>query len=68
MAEIEDLTDKELLKAYLVGEKWLNKNEQVTGTDETPSGEKYDHDLWFMGLKRIEKLEDEINKRKIWPK
>lgn len=60
---ISEMTDEEVTKAYQKGTQWLRDRALVTGSDKNEMGELYNDDEWQTGLKRIEKLEDEMRKR-----
>ena len=65
---IAQMTDQELLEAYKKGSKWLTDRMQVTGTNKNELGEEITPerlDQWERGLKRLEKIELEMNKRGI---
>ena len=60
-----ELTNDELLERYKVAVNWTSKRMQVTGTTKNSLGEPYNHKQFLVALKRIEELEDEMNKRGI---
>lgn len=57
------MTDQELLEVYKLACNWTVKRMQVTGTNKNELGEIYDHQLFLAALERIEKMEDEMQKR-----
>ena len=59
------MRDGELVESWKKGCIWLTNNEQVTGTKKNRLGESYNHSLYLAGLKKIEKLEDEMRRRSI---
>lgn len=61
--KVKDLTDSELIDKYKKGEKWLTQNAQVTGTDKTESGTKYNPEAFDKALRAYEALSDEMNTR-----
>ena len=61
--DITKIEDLDLRALYKKGVSWLNKNEQVSDTDKNASGEKYDPELYLMGLKRIGDISDQMRKR-----
>ena len=63
--KVSEMLDKELIKADKEGKKWLNHHSQVSETNKNELGEIYDHDLFMLGLNRIEEIEDELMKRGI---
>lgn len=60
---IGEMTNEELASAYKKGTKWLKDKAQVTGSTKNEAGEEYNDDEWQRGLKRIEKIETEMQKR-----
>jgi hypothetical protein len=67
--QISDMTDNELIDAWQKGKKWLVENEQASKSDKNESGGEYNSHLYMTGLMRIEKIEDEMIRRKVlWPK
>lgn len=65
MKEVSEMNNGGLKEAYNKGKNWLVKNEQITGTDKNAEGKRYDGTMYVLGLRRIEKIEDELRKRKI---
>lgn len=65
---ISEMSNQELLTAYKAGYKWLSDHMQVTGTNKNELGEEITpemFDQWERGLKRLEKIELEMQKRGI---
>lgn len=62
---LRDLTDKDLNDLYVRGSNWLAKRMQVTGTDKNEMGEKYNHAEFEKGLRKVEAIEREMQKRNI---
>lgn len=65
---IAQMTNDQLLDSYKKGSKWLTDRMQVTGTNKNELGEVITpemFDQWERALKRLEKIELEMNKRGI---
>lgn len=63
--KLSELTDDELRDAWVKGTNWLAKKMQVSGTDRNEAGQKYNHEQFERGLKRIELIERVMQKRGI---
>jgi hypothetical protein len=61
----KDMTDQELLDTWKLACSWTEKRMQVTGTNKNELGKPYDHQEFMIALSKIEKLEDELQRRKI---
>lgn len=59
----KEMSDEQLLQGYVTGSKWLLRKQQVAGTDKDTEGEQYDHKTYMAGLKRLEQIEEEMQKR-----
>lgn len=60
---IDQMTEKELLETWTKACYWTIQRMQVTGTNKNKLGELYNHELCMMAIGRIEKLEDEMNRK-----
>ena len=55
--KLSDLSDEQLKELWLKGRDWLNQNEQSVKKEE------YNQELYLRCLKRLETIEDELQKR-----
>lgn len=65
MKNIKEISDQELKEAYEAGKLWVSNRCQVVGTNKNVLGESYNNDLFLVGLKRLEAIEDELREREI---
>lgn len=63
--KVSEMDDNALIKADMVGKRWLDNHMQVSGTNKNKLGELYDHESFMLGLDRIEDIEEELIKRGI---
>lgn len=59
------MTDKELLERWKTACSWLILREQLTNTNKNQLGQIYNHDLYLIGLRKLEKIEKELQRRGI---
>ena len=63
--KVAEMTDAELIQAYWKGKGWLIRNSQVPKTKKNRDGKDYDPATYFVGVSRIEKIEEEMARRNI---
>lgn len=61
--KLASMIDQELIDTYKKACNWLAKRMQVTGTNKNELGEVYDHQQFLLALEKVEKMEDEMQKR-----
>ena len=61
--KVAEMSDAELIQSYGKGKKWLIMNKQVAKTGKNVNGKEYDPAMYFAGLTRLERIEDEMVKR-----
>ena len=59
MKELNEMTDKQLKEVYVKGKKWMINNGMRV------KGRFYNKELWRAGLKRMERIEIELQRRNV---
>jgi len=59
------MTNDLLLEKWKTGCRWLVLKEQITNTNKNGAGEVYDNKIYLLALERLERIEDEMQKRKM---
>ncbi len=59
MKKLNEMTNEELKVVYEKGKQWMNDN------DRTAKGLAYKANKWRAGLRRIEEIENELQRRNI---